>query len=76
MVGVYSRVLVMHLSVIGAGWFLVGGGAGLSLLPSGLAVLGPGLLLIAIKVVVDVAAHLRQHRGAQPARAVVVEAVR
>jgi hypothetical protein len=76
MVGVYSRVLVMHLSVIGAGWFLVGGGAGLSLLPAGLAVLGPGLLLIAIKVVVDVAAHLRQHGGAPPTPVVVPEAVR
>jgi hypothetical protein len=76
MVGVYSRVLVMHLSVIGAGWFLVGGGADQRLLWPGLAVLGPGLLLIAIKVVVDVAAHLRQHRGAQPVPAAVPEWVR
>ena len=76
MVGVYSRVLVMHLSVIGAGWFLVGGGADLPLPWPGLALLGPGLLLIAIKVVADVAGHLRQHHGTRPVPAAVAEAVR
>jgi hypothetical protein len=76
MVGVYSRVLVMHLSVLGAGFLLVGAGFALAPPWPGLAVLGPGLLLITIKVVVDVAAHLRQHRGASLQRAVVVPAAR
>jgi hypothetical protein len=53
----------MHLSVIGGAWLVAGGGgANLSLLWPGFAALGPGLLLIAIKVVVDVLAHLQSHR--------------
>jgi len=66
----------MHLSVIG-GAFLVAGGGGtnLSLLWPGLATLGPGLLLIALKVVADVLAHLGEHRATRlPVRA--AEAVR
>lgn len=76
MFAVYPRVVVMHLSVIG-GAFLVTGGGGdhLALLWPGLATLGPGLLLIAIKVVVDVLAHLGEHRATRlPVQ--TVEAVR
>lgn len=63
MTGVYPRVVVMHLSVIGGAWLVAGGGdAKLALLWPGLATLGPGLLLIAVKVVVDVLAHLQTHR--------------
>lgn len=71
MAGVYPRVLVMHLSVIGGAWLVAGGGAAnLSLLWPGLATLGPGLLLITLKVVVDVLAHLGEHRAARvPVRA-------
>lgn len=56
---VYPRVVVMHLAVIGTGWLLVGGGG--RGLPAALVGLAPGLLLIAIKVVADVVAHLREH---------------
>ena len=71
MVGVYPRVVVMHLSVIGGAWLASGGGgADLSLLWPGLATLAPGLLLIAIKVLADVVAHLGQHRATnRPVRA-------
>ena len=63
MVGVYPRVVVMHLSVIGGAWLVAGGDSGnLSLLWPGFATLGPGLLLIAVKVVVDVLAHVQSHR--------------
>lgn len=55
---VYPRV-VMHLAVIGTGWLLVGGGG--RGLPAALVGPAPGLLLIAIKVVADVVAHLREH---------------
>lgn len=66
MAGVYPRVVVMHLSVIGGAWLVAGGGdRELSLLWPGLATLGPGLLLITLKVVVDVLAHLGEHRAAR-----------
>jgi hypothetical protein len=49
--------------VIGGAWLVAGGGgANLPLLWPGFATLGPGLLLIAIKVVVDMLAHLQSHR--------------
>jgi hypothetical protein len=71
MVGVYPRVVVMHLSVIGGAWLVAGAGGTHPSLPwPGLATLGPGLLLIAIKVVVDVFAHLGEHRATRlPVRA-------
>ena len=56
---VYPRVFLMHLSVLGTGWLLVGGGN--RGLPGALAGLAPGLLLIVIKVVVDVVSHVREH---------------
>lgn len=56
---VYPRVVVMHLAVIGTSWLLLGGGN--RDLPASLAGIAPGLLLIAIKVVVDVVAHVREH---------------
>ena len=69
----YGRILVMHSAVIGGGYLVAHRGPEdlLAAWP-GLAVLGPGLLLIAIKLVTDVAAHLRQHRGASRQRKVVV----
>ncbi len=64
MFAVYPRVFVMHLSVIGGAFVVTGGGGGhLSLPWSGWATLAPGLLLIAIKVVVDVLAHVGEHRA-------------
>lgn len=56
---VYPRVVVMHLTMIGTGWLLLNGGN--RSLPVALAGIAPGLLLIAIKVVVDVVGHLREH---------------
>lgn len=67
MTGVYPRVVVMHLAVLGAGWLLLGDDG--PALPAAWAAVAPGLLLIGIKVVADVAAHQREHRGALRRRA-------
>jgi hypothetical protein len=68
----YGRILVMHTAVLGGGYLVSEGRVSdLGLLWPGLAIVGPGLLLIAVKVVADVAAHLYQHRGASRRRVVV-----
>jgi hypothetical protein len=62
----------MHTAVLGGGYLVSEGRlSDLGLLWPGLAVVGPGLLLIAVKVVADVAAHLHQHSGASRRRVVV-----
>jgi hypothetical protein len=68
----YGRILVMHTAVLGGGYLVSEGRVSdLGLLWPGLAVVGPGLLLIAVKVVADVAAHLHQHSGDSRRRVVV-----
>lgn len=59
----YSRIVVLHLAVLGSAFLLFrGSGPDPSTLWPAAATLGPGLVLIAIKVVVDVVAHLQTHR--------------
>jgi hypothetical protein len=60
----YSRVVVLHLAVLGSAFLLLrGSGDGLSSIWPAATTLGPGLVLVAIKVVVDVVTHLQVHRG-------------
>jgi hypothetical protein len=54
----YSRVVVLHLTIIGGAFLVASLGTPLALL----------VLLILLKTAVDLRAHLREHRKAQEAQ--------
>jgi hypothetical protein len=56
MVRPYPRMILMHVSIIAAGWFFV-------LLGSGMALL---IILVLLKTLADAAAHVREHRPRTP----------
>jgi hypothetical protein len=54
----YKRIIVMHLTIIFGGWLIM-------LLRSPVPAL---ILLIALKTIVDLRAHRREHRAVLPQR--------
>jgi hypothetical protein len=61
----YSRILVLHFTVLAAGFLTIPNWDALNGQPA-VSTHGPGLVLILIKTVVDVAFHVRAHRSLAP----------